>query len=164
MASHREAELKEHSSSHKEPPSPKTSGLFFFQLNFPVTFFQPFSAVFVYFGLPSRGAESEVGGVEGGVMGDPVEEDVARESSVTMLSPLPFADNPLQEFGKCVECLCHPRLALNGEDARGFCEVEGAVYEWDINSNCGGGDADALLRRSNNRSSRLPLRKRSSEE
>lgn len=58
---------------------------------------------------------SDVGGVVGGVIGVPHVEGVGDESSIIIkLSPLPVDPH---EPPMCVECLCHPKLTLNGEAA-----------------------------------------------
>lgn len=136
---------------------------FFFQLelNFPVIFFQLFSAL-AYFGLPAEIGESEFGGVEGGVIGEELVLDEAIESSLARLSPLAFAD-PSDELGKCEELLCHPSPVLNGEIARGRLPVE-EVGLYDCGVSWGIGEDPELFFFRSARSSKPPLMYKSSED
>ena len=148
---------------HKVRLSCRPSFFFQLELNFPVIFFQLFSAALAYFGLPAEIGESELGGVEGGVIGEALVLDEAIESSLARLSPLAFADGPSAKLGKCEELLCHPSPALNGEMVRGRLPVEEVgLYDCDISWG-GGGDPELFFLRST-RSSKLPPMYKSSED
>lgn len=135
---------------------------FFFQveLNFPVIFFQLFALVCL--GLSAEIGESELGGVEGGVIGEALRLVKTIESPLARLSPLAFADELSAELGKCEELLCQPSPALKGEMVRGRLPVaEVGLYDCDISWG-GGGDPELFLLRT--RSSKLPLMYKSSED
>lgn len=94
---------------------------------------------------------SDVGGVVGGVIGVPYGVEVPESSIIIKLSPL--AEDPHEPI--CAECLCHPKLTLNGDEALWLWREDPVEYEFDTKSNNGGGELESLFRCSI-RSSRLP--------